>query len=195
MGEGLILDKPTLELKNMEILKIKGHSVNFIPAKDNFNRRALQYKNNLISSLEKLGIRRDDVELDLDGYCGREAKANAVWYFEGNRMYYECSTQKKYVDNIFIISKIIEKEVDLVVSEKKPIEEFIAEFREDEDVHDERKEAREFFGLDHDHKDMEEVNKKYKQLARELHPDMPSGDVEKFKKLNHHHKILRRELE
>jgi hypothetical protein len=178
----------------MEVLKIKGHSVNFIPTKDNFNRRALQYKNKLIASLEKIGTKADQIELDLNGFCGREAKATVVWFFNGNRMYYECSTQKKYVDNIFIISKIIEQEVDLVLSEKKPLEEFILEFREDEDVHDERKEAREFFGLEHDHKDMEEINKRYKELARELHPDMPSGDTEKFKMLNHHHKILKREL-
>ena len=178
----------------MEVLQIKGHKVNFIPTKDNFNRRALQYKNKLINSLEKLGAKRDDVELELDGYCGREAKASVVWYFKGYRMYYEVSTQKKYVDNLFIVSKIIENEVDLVLDEKKPLEEFLAEFQEDEDVHDERKEAREFFGLDHDHKDIHEINKKYKEMAKDLHPDMPGGDVEKFKKLNHHHKILKREL-
>ncbi len=178
----------------MEVIKIKGHSVNFIPTKDSFNRRALQYKNKCISSLEELGTRRDDVELELDGYCGRDAKASIIWYFNGNRMYYEIASQKKYVDNLFILSKIIENEVKLVVSEKKPLEEFIAEFREDEDVHEERKEAREFFGVHEDHKDIEEINKKYKQMARDLHPDMPTGDVEKFKKLNHHHKILKREL-
>jgi hypothetical protein len=51
----------------MEKIKIKGHSVDFTPTKDNFNRRALQYKNNLISALENLGTKRDDVELELDG--------------------------------------------------------------------------------------------------------------------------------
>jgi len=178
----------------METIKIKGHSVKFIPTKDNFNRRALQYKNKLITSLGKLGVKRDDVDLDLDGYCGRDAKASVVWYSHGNRMYYEVSTQKKYVDNIFLVSKIIENEVELVLTDTKPIEEFIAEFREDEDVSDERKEAREFFGVDHNHKDMEEINKKYKEMAKSLHPDTPTGDVEKFKKLNHHHKILKREL-
>ncbi|MFA5125867.1 MAG: J domain-containing protein [archaeon] len=178
----------------MEKLKIKGHDIPFASAKDSYNRRALQYKNRIINSLEKLGAQRDDVELELDGYCGREAKANVTWFFKGNRMYYEIASQKKYVDNLFVISKVIEKEVDLVLSEKKPLEEFIAEFREDEDVHDERAEAREFFGVEHDHKDINEINKRYKEMAKTLHPDMPTGDVEKFKKLNHHHKILKREL-
>jgi len=178
----------------METIKIKGHSVKFTPAKSNFNRLALQYKNKLINSLEKLGAKRDAVELELGGYCGREAKASFVCYFNGNRLYYEVSSQKKYVDNLFLVSQIVSNEVELVLSDKRPIEEFIAEFREDEDVHDERKEAREFFGVEHDHKNMEEIDKKYKELARTLHPDMPTGDVEKFKQLNHHHKILKREL-
>jgi len=178
----------------MEVLKIKGHSVNFMPTKASHNRYALQYKNKLISSLEKLGTKRDDVEIEIEGFCGREAKASVTWYFNGHRMYYDVASKRSYVDNLFIIFKIIENEVDLVLSEKKPIEEFLAEFEEEEDVHDERKEAREFFELDKDHKDMETINKKYKELAKDLHPDMPTGDVEKFKKLNYHHKILKREL-
>jgi hypothetical protein len=178
----------------MEIIKIKGHSIPFIATKDSFNRRALQYKNRIISSLSQIGVQRDSVDLELEGYCGRDSKARVTWFFDGYRMYYEVGSQTKYVDNLFIISKVIEKEIELVTSEKKPLEEFILEFREDEDVHDERKEAREFFGLDENHRDIEEINKKYKELARELHPDMPTGDVEKFKKLNHHHKILKREL-
>jgi len=178
----------------METLKIKSHFIKFIPTKDSFNRKAVQYKNKLISALERLGSKRDDIEVELGGYCGRDAKASVTWYFLGNRLYYEVASQKKYVDNLFIVSKIIEAEVELVESEKKPLEEFLSEFREDEDVHDERKEAREFFGVDHKHKDMSEIDKKYKEMAQKLHPDMPTGDVEKFKKLNHHHKVLKREL-
>lgn len=178
----------------METIKIKGHNIRVIAAKDSFNRRALQYKNKLITALGKLGVVRDNVEADVEGYCGREAKAVATWYYAGHRMQYENTSQKKFVDNLSIVAQVIEKEVELVLSEKKLLEEFIAEFAEDEDVGEERKEAREFFGLTHDHKDIEEVNKRYKEMAKTLHPDMPTGDVEKFKKLNNAHKILKREL-
>jgi len=178
----------------MEVLKIKGHSVNFMPTKASHNRYALQYKNKLISALEKIGTKRDDVELELEGFCGRESKASVTWYFHGHRMYYEVAMERSYVDNLFIIYKIIENEIELVLAEKKPIEEFLAEFEEDEDVHDERKSAREFFELEDDHRDMDTINKKYKELAKDLHPDMPTGDAEKFKQLNYHHKILKREL-
>jgi hypothetical protein len=178
----------------MQVLKIKGHTVNFVPTRASHNRYALQYKNKLISVLEKLGTKRDSVEIEFDGFCGRTAKATVLWFFDGHRMYYEVTSQKSYVDNLFVIMKIIENEVNLVLENKKPIGEFLKEFEEDEKVHDERKNAREFFGVEHDHKDIEEINKKYKLLARDLHPDMPNGDIEKFKQLNHHHKILKREL-
>ncbi|MEI7961766.1 MAG: J domain-containing protein [archaeon] len=178
----------------MTEIKIKGHSIHLMPAKDSFNRRALQYKNKLISSLGRLGVSRDDVDLELGGYCGRESKAVATWYYWGHRMQYESASQKKYVDNLGVVAHVIEKEVDLVLSDKKPLDEFIAEFVEDDDVNDERKDAREFFGLDETHKDINEINKRYKEMAKTLHPDMPTGDVEKFKKLNNAHKILKREL-
>jgi len=178
----------------MTTIKIKSHTISVIHAKDSFNRRALQYKNRLITALGKIGVVRDDVEVEVEGHCGREDKATVTWYYKGHRMQYENASQKKFVDNLYIVSQVIEKEVALVLTEKTPLEEFIAEFAEDEDVSDERKEAREFFGLDETHKDIEEVNQKYKELAKTLHPDMPTGDVEKFKKLNHHHKILKREL-
>lgn len=181
-------------MSNMEIVRIKSHNIAFAPAKDSFNRRSLQYKNKLISALIKLGVKRDDVELELDNNCGKKEKAFVTWYFNGFKLYYEMSKQNRYVDNLFIVSKVIEGEAEFVTSGQKPLEEFISEFVENDDVHDERKDARKFFGVEHDHKDIEEINKKYKQLAKTLHPDTPTGDVEKFKELNNHHKILKREL-
>ena len=178
----------------MEKLKVKGHFVNFIPTRASHNRKALQFKNKLINELIKLGTKRDDVEVEFNGFCGREDKACVTWYFDGHKLYYEVASQKSFVDNLFIISKIIENEVELVTTDKKPINEFIAEFEEEDEVHDERKEAREFFGVEKTHRDLDEINKKYKNLARDLHPDMPNGDVNKFKELNKHHKILKREL-
>ena len=43
--------------------------------------------------------------------------------------------------------------------------------------------------------DMGLINKKYKVLAKEHHPDMPMGSTEKFKEINNAHKTLKRELE
>lgn len=58
---------------------------------------------------------------------------------------------------------------------KKTFDDFISEFREDSDVDGKRKEACEFFGVGPDLNDLEIITKKYKAMAKELHPDMPSG--------------------
>ena len=46
-----------------------------------------------------------------------------------------------------------------------------------------------------DGENLEDINKKYKVLAKDAHPDMSNGDTERFKAINHAHKILKRELE
>ena len=57
-----------------------------------------------------------------------------------------------------------------------------------------RKEARKLLGVDENCTDLDEINKKYKEPAKECHPDK-GGDTEKFQALNRTHKTLKRELE
>jgi len=178
----------------MENVNFKGHIITPMLFKDNFQRRALQMKNKIISALEKTGVRADDVELDFSGISVKKAKAVVTWYYDGHMLHYGNNSMDKYVENLYIVTKVIEGEVESVLNGEKTMLDFVGEFREDDDLEKSRKEARAFFGLAHDAKDMEEIDKKYKEMARHLHPDMPTGDLEKFKKLNHHHKILKREL-
>ena len=175
-------------------LRIKGHEIEGAATTTSFNRRAQMFKNSAISALEKIGVERGQINIPLEILAGKKLKAHAEWFAKGHRMYYSCKTQERFVDNLQVVSRIIEKESRLVLSGEKTMREFITEFEEDEDVEEKRLEAREFFGLEGDSHDIEIVNKKYKGLAKELHPDTPTGNTEKFKKLNHAHKILKREL-
>ena len=86
-------------------------------------------------------------------------------------------------------------EVSALLNKQKTVDEFIHEFSEDTDIAKQRKEARELLGVDANSTDMALIDKKYKELAKELHPDKPNGDTEKFKAVNRAHKILKRELE
>ena len=43
--------------------------------------------------------------------------------------------------------------------------------------------------------DLDVISKKYKVLAKKLHPDMDGGDAQRFKEINVAHKVLKRELE
>ncbi len=189
-----MLDKIISTKMNAKMVKIKGNEITPTIVKDSFNRRAMQFKNKIITVLQSIGVKADDVDIELERLAIKRVKADATWYMNGHRMHYSNNSQEKYVDNLFIVMKVIENEVALVIAGTKPIEEFYLEFKEESDVEDTRKQARAFFGLEHDTTDIDTINKKYKELAKELHPDMPNGDIDKFKELNHHHKILKREL-
>jgi hypothetical protein len=173
---------------------IKGHEIETVVFKSAHNRRALQLKNNIVMLLRSIGVKENDINVPVENVAMKKARASATWYYSNHRMYYSHNMQGKYVDNLHVLFKVIEMESNLVLSEKKTFDDFISEFREDSNVDDKRKEAREFFGVDPDSNDIEVINTKYKALAKELHPDMPTGDTEKFKQLNIAHKILKREL-
>ncbi len=179
----------------MAIVKVKGYEFNAVSFKDSFNRRAQRVKNNIIESLKEIGLTDDDIYVDLEPMAVRKLPASASWYVEGFHLHYSYKAGSKYVDNLFVVSKIIEFEVKAVLEGKKTIDEFIKDFTEKHDVEEERKNARELIGVDSDSLNLDDINKKYKLLAKDLHPDMPNGDTEKFKALNRAHKILKRELE
>lgn len=176
------------------MIKIKGHEIGLIVVKSAGNRKATQYKNNLFTTLRKIGINEYDIDIPLERMAMKKTEASATWYLSGHRMHYTHGLQNKYVENLHILSKVIEMEANQVLSGEKSLSDFILEFQEDKNVHDKRKEAREFFGCDQDETDFELINQKYKEMAKELHPDKPTGDTEKFKALNIAHKILKREL-
>jgi len=176
-------------------LKIKGHEVEVLAMRTSSNRRALQFKNKIIETLKLVGIKKDEVEIPLESVARKKAKSSVTWYSKNNRMYYSNNSQQTFIENLYLCMSLIEIEVKKVLSGEKTIREFENEFEEDHSVEDRRKEAREFLGVDHDTHDLEIIDKKYKELAKELHPDKPTGSTDEFKKLNRAHKILKRELQ
>ena len=89
--------------------------------------------------------------------------------------------------------KVIEAEMQLLVSSEKRFDEFCREFMEEKNIDKIRAEAREILGVPTDCLDFELIHTNFKKLAKEHHPDM-GGDLEMFKKINNAHKVLKREL-
>jgi curved DNA-binding protein CbpA len=67
-------------------------------------------------------------------------------------------------------------------------------FIEDSDILEQRKEARKTIGVHEESMDFNEINQIYKKLSKEYHPDRPNGDTIMFQKINHAHKVLKKEL-
>lgn len=179
---------------NMAKIKVKGHEFVALDVKDSFNRRALQFKNNIVTSLCRLGITVEDIDIEVEPNAIKKAPASVSWYLDKQHLYYSHSSRSKYVENLYVVFKVIDLEITSLIEERRTIEEFMSEFSEDVDVAEKRKEARVVLGLDHDVNDLSVIDKAYKDLAKEHHPDTENGSTEKFKEINHAHKILKREL-
>ncbi len=179
----------------MAMIRIKGYDLNTPTIRDSYDRRAVQYKNSIILTLKKLGLTEDDIEIPQDVSAFKNAPASATWYMDGRRLYYSYKIANKYVENLSIVFKIIELEVNAYLSHHKTLEEFFSSFSEEDDVEEERKQARITLGVDPTETNMGIINPKYKELAKKNHPDMDGGDTEKFKAINRAHKTLKRELQ
>lgn len=176
------------------MIKLKGHEIGPVAVRGASTRRAIQFQNNIIKVLKKIGVNENDIDIPLERLAMKKVKASATWWISDHRMHYSHNMQKNYVENLYVLSRVIEIEANRVLSGDITLSEFISEFKEDSDIYEKRQEAREFFGCDHDETDFTIINEKYKEMAKELHPDKPTGDTEKFKQLNIAHKILKREL-
>lgn len=181
-------------LPSMATVNVKGHDINVPQIKDSFDRRAVFFKNKIIQTLARLDLTADDTDIELAHGAYKKNPASATWYYEGHRLHYSYNGCAKYVENLAVVSKIIELEVEQLVSGHKTFNDFAKEFTEDKDVEEQRAKARALIGVSETERDLEIINKKYKDLAKAAHPDMPGGDAEKFKELNRAHKLLQKEL-
>jgi len=176
----------------MATIKVKGYELPVFDMKQASSRKALQLKNVIITHLKKLGVHEDFITVKEEAVVIKRAPASVSWYMDGQNLYYSY-TSLRYIENLFMVSSIMEREVHAVLSGEKTREECITAFSEDGDIEGKRKEARELLGVSQDSFDFDLMTKKYKDLSKTHHPDM-GGDLEMFKKINIAHKTLKREL-
>ena len=176
------------------MLNIKGYDFKQITARDSYNRRALQYKNKIINCLKSVGLPEDDIEIPLEGVSIKKAQAFASWYMEGKHLFYSYNGSTKFVENLAMVSQVIEHFLHSLIEDEITSEEFLKLFAEDKDIIQQRKDAREILGVDKNSTDFTTIHNNYKKLSKEHHPDMPGGNTEKFKDINTSHKILKEEL-
>lgn len=176
------------------MVKIKGNEIAAPSITNSFDRRAIQIQNSIISTLKQLGIERDNVRMPMEKIAQRKAPASVEWWFQGRNFKYSYSLMPKFIENLYIIDKVLKIEVEKFISKEITLDQFGREFSEDDDLSSQLKEARKTLGVEENEKDFELISKKYKDLARVHHPDMPDGDHELFQKVNAAHKLIKKEL-
>ncbi len=175
-------------------ITVKGYEFEAVSITDSFNRRAMQFKNKIITSISRLGLTVDDVDIELEPNGIKKAPASVSWFFDGWHLHYSHNSRNKYVENLYVVFKVVDFNITALIEGRMTIDDFLKEFSEDIDIAKKRKEARVALGLDHDVNDLNVIDKAYKNLAKKHHPDTETGDAEKFKEINRAHKMLKREL-
>lgn len=178
----------------MAAVIVKGREYTPVAIKDSYNRRAEQYTNSLLTKLKKMGVSEDDVEIAQERVAFRKAPAYVSFYVDGRHLYFSYDRCSKFAENLYMVGKVLERELEALDRDEITVDEFIAKFAEETDVAAARKQAREILGIGEDTNDLDAINKAYKELAKEHHPDKEGGDAEKFKRINNAHKLLKREL-
>ena len=103
----------------MVTIKIKGYEITLPIIRDSYDRRAQQFRNNIIETLRKIGLTEDDINIKEEISAYRNAPASASWYVDGHHLYYSYKIARKYVENLYIVSKVIELEVKALLAGQK----------------------------------------------------------------------------
>ena len=176
----------------MDTITVRGHTIRPFVSRGSPTRSAQQFKNVILKSLEKIGLDEDDIEISNEAVPIKRAPAKVSFYIDEDYLYISHKTGT-YLQNLYVISKIIEAEVNAFLEDRITLEEFIDKFIEPEDVEERQKEARNILSVSEDSTDFKQIHENYKKLAKQHHPDA-GGSVDEFKKVNQAHKTLKREL-
>lgn len=123
-----------------------------------------------------------------------KATASVSWYFEGRNLKYSYSLMPKFIENLYIVEKVLGIWVDNLLYDEITLDKFQHEFFENNDLPNQLIEARGILNVDIDEKDFGIISKNYKELAKKYHPDMPEGNPKMFQKINNAHKLIKKEL-
>ncbi len=176
------------------MIKVKGNLIEKPNIRDSFDRRAVKIQNHIVAVLKSLGVDRDSTDIPMSVNSRLKGSAQASWYFEGRNLKYSYSQMSNFIENLYVVDKVIENEVEKLINKEITLDQFQREFDDEKDLGDKLIEARKTLGVDEDEMDFEIISKKYKELARKYHPDMSGGDEAKFQEINSAHKLIRKEL-
>jgi len=179
----------------MVVVKVKGNEIEVPVFVTQFDRRAVQIQNRIMATLKQLNVDRDNADMKMERNARLKAKASVGWWFEGRNLRCSYGLCGKFIENLFVVDKVLAREVDRLFAKEITLDEFHREFADDDKVDEKLIAARKTLGVEGDCEDFEEISKNYKKLAKKYHPDMSDGDEVRFQEINAAHKLIRKELE
>ena len=180
----------------MDVVVVKGHEIKVKVTKAGYDRKVVLFVNTIVEELKKLGIPRDDIEIKVNVLGNKNIPATLEFWACGHYLRFSYSMTKRFIDNLYVIMELIKLEVNEVLTGKIEFVEFLHRFSEDgnrKEIANELKEAKNILGLNSTEADIKVINRAYRDLARNHHPDV-GGDLDEFKKINKAHKLIKKEM-
>lgn len=178
--------------------EVNGKTIKVRVGKSRFSRTEYQLTESILSTLQKIGISSDyiDIPMPRDSYTKQKKKeAEIRWYVNGEEHYYRADKQDNYRDNLGVISKVIEMDVYAIRNGMKTFGQVMNQFKIGYDPSGKKiRSPREILGIGPSVHDKEYITYLYKQKAKQLHPDTENGDAEKFKELKEAFDQLTKEM-
>lgn len=143
------------------------------------------YRRKAVEALGKIGIEPRYIDLQYGGGSGLrdDAWAEMTWSVNNQDHTYRCDSQQCDVDNVASIAQVIEQDVKSIRRGLKSFGQVMNQFRLDSPSGERIKTPREIIGVEENCKDFEYITFKYKQRAKEIHPDK-TGDKKAMQELN-----------
>lgn len=153
------------------------------------------YRRKAIEALGKIGIESRYIDIQYGGGSGlrEEAWAEMSWTVNGQDYTYRCDSQTREVDNVASIAQVIEQDVKSIRRGLKSFGQVMNQFRLDVPSGERIKTPREIIGVEDYCNDIDYIKFKYKQRAKEIHPDKTGANKE-MQELNEAFAKLQEEL-
>ena len=188
----------------MTQIRVKRFDISFNEIRNGFDRKATLFCNNIIEEIKKIKLNRDFIKFPETHSAHRREFAKVILYYNHHKLIFTHNSQKRFVDNLFIVSKLIEFEIKELNEKNLTSEKFISKYQEEhveggkndkKAQNNLREESFKILNLEEQDFNLENLNNNYKKLARKHHPDLNGGDTTEFTKINKAHKLLKKELE
>ena len=103
----------------MNVFSVKGHEIKVKVTKAGYARKSVVFANNIVEELKKLNIIRDDIKIETNILGNKNLPATIEFWADGHYLRFSFSMTKRFIDNLYIIMKLVEIEVNEVLTKKK----------------------------------------------------------------------------
>jgi len=177
-------------------IEVNGTNITIIPTISRFKKTAFVISEKIYHALSSIGIAKEFITLNIPrNPLKYDTAAEIAWVVNGEDHYYSCNTQETYRDNLGVISKVIIQDAYAIRNGMKSFGQVMNQFKIGYDESgDKIRSPREILGVPDSMNDLDYIRFKYKQKAKELHPDT-GGDPEEFQELQEAYDSVKKELE